>query len=465
MKAFIDEKFMLNSDLAVKLYEHIKNNPIIDFHSHLSAREIYENTRYKNISEAWLYHDHYKWRQMRTAGFEEEVITGNGDDFEKFKAFATTLEYAIGNPLYHWSHLELKRYFDNDMILAESSARVIYDDVNEKIQNGKVDVRRILEQSNVKFIATTDDICDELEYHKKIKADSTFDSEIVPTFRPDRFFKFNDDSYLDYIKELESITNPISSLTEFIEALFKRIDYFELVGGRISDHGLTFFKFSSCDELQAENIFKKALKGQKLNITEYTKLTSYLLILLAKEYNERNWIMQLHIGATRDNNSELEIKVGNDAGCDAISDETFVVDLSNFFKELSKTQSIGKVIVYNLNPRDNYAVCSMIGAFQKGPERGRIQFGSGWWFNDQKDGIIAQLKTHSQLGLLRVFIGMLTDSRSFLSMTRHEYFRRILCNYIAEIVNRGEYPNDIEMLYNIVDEISYLNAKAYFKVK
>lgn len=464
MEKFITEDFVLESELAKKLFNEVKELPIVDYHSHLSAQEIYENKRFKSIAEAWLYHDHYKWRQMRTLGIDENVVTGDASDLEKFTAFAKTLDYAIGNPLLAWSHLELQRYFDIDDVLTEESAEDIFNRANEVIATGKVDVRNIITDSNVKMIGTTDEVVDDLKWHKLIAADKTIDVKVLPTFRPDRFLNIDSGFYADTLKDLEALVGPITSLESLKKAFNDRLDYFAKVGCKISDHGISNFTYLETNDEVASLVFTKFLSGEKLTEKEETQFKSNLLVFFGKQYKNRNWVMQLHIGATRNNNSKLFNLLGADAGADAIADKSYIQDLSNYLKSLSACDSIGKTIIYNLNPQDNYAVAAMIGAFQEGPTKGLIQFGSGWWFNDQRDGMEAQLKAHGQLGLLRVFIGMLTDSRSFLSFTRHEYFRRILCNFIADLVNSGQYPNDFERLTAICSEISSYNAIEYFEL-
>ncbi len=464
MKTFITDDFILESDLAVKLYEKVKELPIVDYHSHLSAQEIFENKRFKNITEAWLYHDHYKWRQMRTLGIDEKNISGEGLDYEKFESFADTLDHAIGNPLVAWSHLELLRYFDIDDMLTKESASDVYTRANAVIESGKLDVRNIIKQSNVKMIGTTDDPCDDLQWHKKIAEDDTIDTLVLPTFRPDRYLNIEAANYSEVLEVLENTTHPIDSLDSMKKAFIARLDYFENTGCKISDHGISEFGFTVTSDEEVEEIFKKYLSKEDLSKEEIVKFKSNLMMFFGKQYKSRNWVMQIHIGATRNNNAQLFAKIGPDAGADAISDSSYIVALSNYLKEMSSKELIGKTIIYNLNPQDNYAIGALIGAFQQGPTKGLIQFGSGWWFNDQKDGMEAHLKAHGQLGLLRVFIGMLTDSRSFLSFTRHEYFRRILCNHIANLVNSGQYPNDESILIDICSEISSSNAVTYFEL-
>lgn len=464
MEKFIKEDFVLESELAKQLFKHVKDLPIVDYHSHLSAQEIYENKRFKSITEAWLYFDHYKWRQIRTLGIDEKYITGDASDLEKFKAFAKTLDYAIGNPLIAWSHLELQRYFGIEDILSEANAEEIFERANDVIATGAVDVRTIIKNSNVKMIGTTDDVVDDLKWHKLIANDETIDVQVLPTFRPDRFLNIDNECYAETLKDLEQVTRAITSLEELKAAFNVRLDYFAEVGCKISDHGISFFKYIETDNPTAQVIFKKFLNGESLTEEEVIRFKSNLQVFFAKQYKARNWVMQLHLGATRNNNAKLFETLGSDVGADAISDASYIVDLSNYFKTLSATDCLGKTVIYNLNPQDNYSIMAMIGAFQQGPAKGLIQFGSGWWFNDQRDGIEAHLKAHGQLGLLRVFIGMLTDSRSFLSFTRHEYFRRILCNLIANFAITGQYPNDFDQLSAICSEISSYNAIEYFEL-
>lgn len=464
MNNIINDKFMLESDLARKLYNHVKDAPIVDYHSHLSPEEIYKNHRFSSITEAWLGFDHYKWRQMRTRGIEEKYITGESSDFEKFTAYAQTLDYAIGNPLIHWSHLELNKYFAIDEFLTTDNAKQVFDQANKVIAEGAVDVQKIIKKSNVKMIGTTDDIIDDLKWHKLIKEDKTIDVVVLPTFRPDRFINIENEDYAKIIDELSTATIEIKNLENLKQAFKMRLDYFEQVGCKISDHGISEFHYVNDNIDLANSAFNKVLSNVGVSKAEEIAFKSYLLEFFALEYKQRNWVMQLHLGATRNNNQKLFEKLGADVGCDAIGDSGYIQELSNYFKQLSKDNSIGKTIVYNLNPSDNYAIATMIGSFQEAPTKGLIQFGSGWWFNDQKDGIESHLSAHAQLGLLRVFIGMLTDSRSFLSFTRHDYFRRILCNYIAELVNKNQYPNNEQLLYNIVDEVCYKNAIEYFNL-
>jgi len=404
--SFINDDFILKNKTAKKLYhKYAKNLPIIDYHCHLSPKMIAENYKFKNAYDLFLGGDHYKWRQMRTMGIDEEYITGNADDYDKWVSFAKVMPYLIGNPLYHWTHLELKRYFGIDTILKEETAKEIWDKVNEKLSGDGFSCRDLIRKSNVEIICTTDNPYDDLSYHKQLK---DFETKVLPAFRPD----------LDNLKD---------DITE-------RMDYFHENGCRLSDHAV--------DKMDDDIIDK--------------------LIFLGEEYAKRGWVWQLHIGALRNNNTKMFEKLGADTGFDSINDFQIAEGVSKILNALEMKELLPKTILYTLNPKDNYVLGTMLGNFQKGPTPGKIQFGSGWWFNDNKDGMEAQLKALSNLGCLGTFVGMLTDSRSFVSYTRHEYFRRILCNLIGEWVENGEYPNDKEALEKIVKGICHDNAARYF---
>ena len=404
--SFINDDFLLKNEIAKKLFhEYAKDMPIIDYHCHLSPKMIAEDYRFKNAYDLFLGGDHYKWRQMRTMGIDEEYITGSADDYEKWVSFAKTMPYLIGNPLYHWTHLELKRYFDIDTILTEDTAKEIWDRVNEKLSGDGYSCRDLIRKSNVEVICTTDNPYDDLSYHKQLKG---FATKVIPAFRPD----------LDNIKD----------------DICQRMDYFHENGCRLSDHAI--------DKMD-EDIIEK-------------------LIFLGAEYAKRGWVWQLHIGALRNNNSRMFEKLGADTGFDSVNDFEIAEGLSKILNELDKKDALPKTILYCLNPKDNYVLGTMLGNFQQGPTKGKIQFGSGWWFNDNKDGMETQLKALANLGCLGTFIGMLTDSRSFVSYTRHEYFRRILCNLIGEWVENSEYPNDEKALRSIIEGICHDNAEKYF---
>ncbi len=461
---FITDNFLLDSQLAQEIYAEIENLPIIDYHSHLSAKEIYEDYNYQTITEMWLKADHYKWRQMRTLGISEALITSPQDEFEQFTAYAKTLDYAIGNPLYHWSHLELKRFFQIDQILSEKSAKEIYEKANVKLASGNLSVRNLIKMANVKMIGTTDDICDDLMYHQKIASDSTIDFQVLPTFRPDKYVIYHED-YLESLNQLSAVVGySIVDFAQFLSALNNRLDYFATHGCVISDHGISKFKYKVTSYEECVMIFDKIISKIKLTTEQAVQFNSFLLDYLTCEYQKRNWVLQLHLGATRNNNQCLAQKLGSDIGCDAISGLNYIDDVTYYLTNNSCKRKLPKIIIYNLNPRDNDALMAMIGSFQ-GVSKGHLQLGSAWWFNDHIRGIENHLETHQALGLLRVFIGMLTDSRSFLSFVRHEYFRRILANHLANLVVKGLYPNDVQMLKQIAVEISYENAKNYFDLE
>ena len=405
--SFINDDFMLRNATAKELYHSFaENTPIIDYHCHLSPKMIAENYRFKNAYDLFLGGDHYKWRLMRTFGIDEELITGSADDFEKWKAFSETVPYMIGNPMYHWTHLELKRYFDIDTTLSGETAKEIWDTVNEYLKKDEYSAKGLISQSNVEVICTTDNPYDNLEYHKQLQG---FSTKVLPTFRPD--------------------------LTELKSDITDRMDYFTENGCSLSDH--------SIDRMDDDIIEK--------------------IIFLGGEYAKRGWTMQLHIGALRNNNTKMFEKIGPDTGFDSINDFRIAEGLATILDNLEKKDLLPKTILYCLNPKDNYVLGTMIGNFQKAPTAGKIQFGSGWWFNDQRDGMEAQMKSLANLGLLSKFVGMLTDSRSFVSYPRHEYFRRILCNLIGSWVENGEYPNDLAILEKIIRDICYYNAKNYFE--
>ncbi len=471
MKKFLDENFILQNDVAVELYHnHAKKMPIIDYHCHLNPEEIANDKRYKNITEVWLGGDHYKWRLMRSMGFTEDFITGDQPDYEKFLAFAKTVPYAVGNPMYHWTHLELQRYFGIDTLLNEDTAKEIYDKCNELLQQDGYSARGLIKRSNVTVICTTDDPCDDLEHHKAIAKDTSFETSVCPTFRPDKSFNIDVETFIPWVERLQSVVGyTIDSVEKLMKALEERIDYFHEVGCRLSDHALDTVDYQSpynaeneIDLTAANQIFKKGLVGDILTPDEVAIYKGVIINFLGRQYAKRGWAMQIHIGALRNNNRRMYAMLGADTGYDSIHDQTMAPQLSRLLNDLDSTDELPKTILYNLNPKDNHVLATMIGNFQGGGTRGKIQFGSGWWFLDQKDGMETQLKTLANLGLLSAFVGMLTDSRSFLSYTRHEYFRRILCNFLGDLVVTGQYPHDMAMLGQIVEDICYNNADAYF---
>jgi len=467
MKKFMDENFLLENDVAIKLFhEYSKNLPIIDYHCHLSPKEICEDRRFKNITEIMLGGDHYKWRAMRSNGIDESYMTGDKPDFEKFLAFAKTLKYAIGNPLYHWTHLELQRFFGIDKILNEDTAQEIYDEANKQIAGEGFSAQSLIERSNVKLICTTDDPLDTLEYHIKIKQDGKLKAKVLPTFRPDKTVEICLETFIPYIKTLGDLCGKeILSLEDLKYALTLRIDFFHENGCRLSDHALGGVPYAENTDAEADEIFNKALGGKLLSETEELKYKTNMLTFFAKEYHKRNWTMQLHIGALRNNNSRMFKLLGPDTGFDSINDLCIAAPLSKLLDSFDRENTLPKTILYTLNPKDNYVLGTMLGNFQSSDAPSKIQFGSGWWFNDQKDGMEEQMKSLANLGLLGCFVGMLTDSRSFMSYPRHEYFRRIMCNLIGGFVARGEYPEDYKALGDIVTKISFENAKNYFGIE
>jgi glucuronate isomerase len=466
MKKFMDENFLLSNDAAINLYHnYAKDMPIIDYHCHLSPKEIYENKRFKNITEAWLYGDHYKWRAIRSNGVDEKYITGEASDYEKFMVWAKTIPMTIGNPLYHWTHLELQRYFGVYEVLNEKTAPAIWEKVNKLLSEEGFSARGLITRSNVKALCTTDDPTDSLEYHIKLKEDKEFDVKVLPTLRPDKGLLVNKDTFIPWVQKLAEVSEKnIESYDEFLVALEARVRFFHSVGCRLSDHGLDSITYAEASKEEVADIFTRALKGEKFSSTEESQYRSYTLKFLGRLYSELGWTMQLHIAATRNNNTRMLKKLGPDTGYDAINDEEISYSVSRLMDSLEAEGCLPKTILYTLNPKDNYVLGTVMGCFQGTEIPGKIQFGSAWWFLDNKEGMIEQMKTLANLGLLSRFVGMLTDSRSFLSYTRHEYFRRILCNLLGEWVENGEVPNDMELLGGIVQGICYNNAKEYFGI-
>ena len=448
---FINDNFMLKTETARRLYAQVKDLPIIDYHCHLSPKMIAEDYRFRNAFDLFLDGDHYKWRQMRTNGIDEEYITGGADEYEKFKAFASTMPYLIGNPLYHWTHLELKRYFDIDETLDENSCERIWNRVNECLAKPEYSAQNLIKRSNVEIICTTDDPADTLEYHAALK---DFPTKILPTFRPDKAVEIGKETFLPYIESVG-----ITSYEQLEGWMVERINYFDSFGCRLSDHALEYVPFAIGD---AKAAFDKRIKGEELSDEEIDAFKTAMLKVCAKEYTRLGWTMQLHIGALRNNNRRMYEKLGADTGFDSINDLAIAEKLSAFMNNLEYDDCLPKTILYTLNPKDNYVLGTMLGNFQKAPTPGKIQFGSGWWFNDQRDGMVSQMRALANLGTLSRFVGMLTDSRSFVSYPRHEYFRRIMCNLIGGWVEDGEYPADLDRLCEIVRGIAYYNAKSYF---
>lgn len=465
MKPFLDQDFLLETETAKELYHnHAKDMPIVDYHCHLTAKEIAEDRRFSSITEAWLGEDHYKWRVLRANGVPEEFITGNKSDKEKFIKWAETIPQLIGNPLYHWTHLELQRCLGIDEVLTPETAEQIWQESNVKLQQDNFSARSIIKQFDVRALCTTDDPVDGLEYHKQLKEEDSFDVKVLPTFRPDGALNVNAATFTDWVQKLEEACDKeILTFTSFLEALADRLDYFHEVGCRLSDHGLDSSFFKLADEETCEKIFQKALNKQVVSKKETTQFKTTVLIYLGKRYAEKGWAMQFHIGGLRNTNTRIVDEIGPNTGSDSIADFTYADDLANLLDELEKTNNLPKTVLYNLNPRDNYMLATLAGNFQGGIP-GKIQFGTAWWFNDQRDGMEEQIKTLANVGLLSRFVGMLTDSRSLLSYTRHEYFRRILCNVIGKWVENGEYPADMEKLGQMVKDISFYNIENYMDV-
>ncbi len=464
MKEFMDEDFLLTTETSRHLYhDYAAPMPIIDYHCHLSPKEIAEDAGFDNITQIWLGGDHYKWRQMRSNGVEERYITGDAPDREKFVKWAQTLEMAIGNPLYHWSHLELQRYFGYHGVLDGSTAGLVWDLCNEKLKT--ISARQLILDSNVEMIGTTDDPADDLRWHEKIAADPSFPVRVCPSWRPDAALLIEGADYTDYIKKLgEAADMEIGSVSDLKDALCKRMEYFDQRGCVVSDHGLEYVMYAPASDAEVEAIWQKWKAQGVLGKDEINKFKMNLLLFCARQYHRLGWAMQLHYGVKRDNNGRIFAALGKDAGIDSISSAAPVNELADFLNELEMTGELPKTILYSLNPIDNAAIGTVIGCFQSSEAVGKIQHGSAWWFNDNRAGMTEQMTSLANLGLLGNFIGMLTDSRSFLSYTRHEYFRRIFCDLIGAWVERGEYPANEASLKKIVEGVSYRNAKRYFGI-
>ncbi|MFJ7365678.1 glucuronate isomerase [Peribacillus frigoritolerans] len=464
MKCFLGDDFLLSTPTAVKLYENTaKEMPIFDFHCHLDPKEIFENKHYENLTQLWLAGDHYKWRTMRMNGIGEDFITGEASDREKFFAWAQTVPCLIGNPLYHWTHMELKSFFDIDKILSPDSALEIWEECNKKLQDTDFTPRAFISKSNVKFIGTTDDPISTLEYHQLLNHDPTFKTKVVPTFRPDGALFIEWPTFQDWIKKLEQVVHQrVTSLAELIKGLQNRVDFFHENGGRAADHDITYIEYKEVTLAEAETIFTKRMNGESLSQEELTKYRSFLLKELGKMYAQKQWVMQLHIGAMRNNNTKMKNLLGSDTGFDSIGEANIARGLSHLLDALDQEDALPRVVLFNLNPKDNPVLASMMGNFYEEGVPGKVQFGTAWWFNDHIDGIEKQMKDLANVGLLSHFIGMLTDSRSFLSYERHDYFRRILCNLIGEWVEQGRVPNDNMLLQTLIENISYSNAEKYF---
>jgi Glucuronate isomerase len=463
MKKFLGEDFLLHSETSKKLFSIASEQPIFDFHCHLSPKEIYEDKPFEDLSVLWLGEDHYKWRVMRSCGIEEKYITGDGTGYEKFKAWAQVLPLCIGNPLYHWTHLELQRFFNIDTQLNPNTADEIWKESNQKIQAGGFTPRALIKNSNVTALCTTDDPADSLEYHRMIAADAGFDVKVLPAFRPDSALNITGKGFARWVEKLSrSAGIPISGYVDLKEALTRRIDFFVKAGCVASDHGIGYVPFNLVDEAEADVIFKRALAGDALTPCDVEKYQTSLLVHLAEEYHKNNIAMELHINALRDNNEKKLKTLGSNTGYDSIDDYNLAQPLSRFLNYLENGDILPKTVLYTQNPRDNYVLISMMGNFQSPETVSKMQFGSAWWMNDHINGMKKQMTDLANIDVLGNFIGMVTDSRSYLSYTRHEYFRRIFCDMIGTMVEDGEYPEDMDALTAIVSGIAYKNAKRYF---
>jgi glucuronate isomerase len=463
MKQFMDQDFLLSSDFAKSLYHtYAAKMPVVDYHCHINPQEIFEDRKFDNITQVWLGGDHYKWRQMRSNGVEEKYITGDATDREKFQKWAETLSKLIGNPLYHWSHLELQRYFGYTGYLNGDTAEEVWNLCNEKLHDASMSARNIIKQSNVTVICTTDDPADTLEWHEKIAADSSFDTKVLPAWRPDKAMNVEKPDFSTYIGKLSAVSGmEIKDFASLKAALVKRMEFFKNQGCSVSDHALEYVMYVPADDAELEAIFAKGLSGETISKEDELKYKTAFMLFAAKEYNRMGWVMQLHYGCKRDNNAMMFETLGADTGYDCINNYAPSAQMADFLNALSATNEIPKTIIYSLNPNDNASIGTILGCFQS-DYPGKIQQGSAWWFNDHKTGMIEQMTSLANLGCLGNFIGMLTDSRSFLSYTRHEYFRRILCELIGGWVDNGEYPDDQKALKEIIEGISYNNAIKYF---
>ncbi len=464
MKKFIDENFLLQSDTAQQLYhQYAKEMPIIDYHNHLPPDQIANDINFENLTQVWLYGDHYKWRGMRANGVNEKYITGDSTDYEKFEQWAATVPYTLRNPLYHWTHLELQRYFGIDKILSPETAKEIYDECTARLKTPEYSVRNLLRKMNVKILCTTDDPTDTLEHHKKIKADG-FEVKVLPAFRPDKAMNVDDvavfNAYVNKVQEVSGIL--IANYDDYLQALKSRHDFFAEMGCCVSDHGLEQIYAVDYNDAEISNIFRKLTASESISQQENIKFKSAMLVQFAEWDHEKKWVQQYHLGALRNNNARMLKTLGPDTGWDSIGDFSQSKQLSKFMDRLDTTDQLAKTILYNLNPADNELIATMIGNFNDGSVAGKVQFGSSWWFLDQKDGMTRQINALSNMGLLSKFIGMLTDSRSFMSYPRHEYFRRLLCNIFGEEIENGELPDNKEWIGKIIQDICYNNAKNYF---
>lgn len=465
MKQFMDREFLLSTPTAQAIFhDYAEKMPIVDYHCHINPQEIYEDRKFENITQVWLGGDHYKWRQMRSNGVEERYITGDASDREKFQKWAETLPKLIGNPLYHWSHLELQRYFGYTGYLNGDTAEEVWNLCNAKLQEDSMTVRNIIRQSNVKLICTTDDPIDSLEWHKKLAADDSFEVQVLPAWRPDKAMNLEKPDYADYIAKLSAVSGiEVKDFASLKEALKNRMAYFAENGCSVSDHALEYVMYAPASDEEIDAILKKALSRQAVSKEEELKFKTAFMVFVGREYCKLDWAMQLHYGCKRDNNVFRYEQLGPDTGFDCINNYAPSAQMADFLNALNSTDELPRTIIYSLNPVDNASIGTIIGCFQDPTMQGKVQQGSAWWFNDHKVGMTEQMTSLANLGCLGNFIGMLTDSRSFLSYTRHEYFRRVMCELIGGWVENGEYPADMKSLKEIVEGISYNNTVKYFK--
>lgn len=466
MKPFMDRDFLLSNDTAKVLYhDYASNMPIVDYHCHISPKEIADDIRFENITQLWLGGDHYKWRLMRANGINEEYITGNAPDRDKFQKWAETIELSIGNPLYHWSHLELKRYFAYEKTLNSETAQEVWELCNEKLKDPSLSARGIIRNSNVRVLCTTDDPADSLEYHLQLAKDKSFETKVLPALRPDEALNIEKPGFVAYLDKLSQVSNiKINSFTSLCQALKNRMEFFDSVGCKTSDHGLDFVMYYPASLEEIEEIMIRRLAENTISKEDTLKFKTALLLFLGRENNRLNWVMQLHYGVKRDNNKRSFASIGANTGYDCIDDSNISsAQLADFLNALDITNQLPKTILYSLNPIDNAAIDTVMGCFQNDTAIGKIQHGSAWWFSDHELGMRDHLTTLSSISLVSNFVGMLTDSRSFLSYTRHEYFRRILCDIFGTFVETGRFPNDIKILKKLVEDISYNNSVKYFE--
>jgi glucuronate isomerase len=465
MKNFMDENFLLSSETAQQLFhQYAQECPIIDYHCHVNPQEIYEDLKYENITQMWLTGDHYKWRLMRANGIAETYITGTATDYEKFEQWAKTLEQAIGNPLYHWSHLELKRYFGFTATLTSQNTQQVWEHCSRVIAAKKLSVRSIIKQSRVKLLCTTDDPIDSLEWHQKLATDQTFEPIVLPAWRPDGILEIQKEDFTTYLQKLATVTETkITTYSKLLLAIQKRMDYFATFGCTISDHGLNYIMYEPCSTTEVDTLIQKRLAGHQLSEKEVAQYQTMIMLALGKEYSRRNWVMQLHYNCQRNNNNKQLQTLGINTGFDCINNDAPISQLTAYLDALCIEEHLPRTILYSLNPNDDALIDTVIGCYQDAScSLGKMQHGSAWWFNDNYVGMKEQMISLANRGMLANFIGMLTDSRSFLSYTRHEYFRRILCEIIGSWVEQGEFPYDLNILAPIITGISYNNAIEYF---